>query len=70
MRDSTPAQKKLGFQIHAFCFAIGTPVLAAIDLWTGPPFWVQWVLIGWGIGLLAHWLFGGGRAPDLVPNSH
>jgi hypothetical protein len=32
-------------------YAIVNSFLFAIDLMTGPGFWVQWVLIGWGIGL-------------------
>jgi len=63
MHNLTQAQKRLGFRVYAICFAIGMPLLAAIDFWTGPPWWVQWVLLGWGIGLLSHWLFGGGLAP-------
>ncbi len=58
MLNATPAQRKLGFQIHALCFVVGLPVLAVIDYLTGPPWWVEWVLIGWGIGLASHWLFG------------
>lgn len=42
-------------------------LLFVINLSTGSPYWVLWVLLGWGVGLLAHWWFilgpgaGGGR---------
>ena len=58
MKNATPAERKLGFQIHALCFVVALPVLAAVDFWTGPPWWMQWVLLGWSIGLFSHWLFG------------
>ena len=41
-------------------------LLMVINLWTGAPYWILWVLLGWGIGLLAHWWFvlgpGAGKA--------
>jgi 2TM domain-containing protein len=57
MKNATPAQKKLGFNIHALTFVPAMAVLLIVNLWTGSPYWVQWVLLGWGIGLLAHWWF-------------
>ena len=57
MKNATPAQQKLGFNIHAFVFVVTMVLLAAINLWKGAPYWVLWVLLGWGIGLLAHWFF-------------
>ena len=57
MHGVTPAQQKLGFNIHAFVFVVTMVLLAAINIWRGPPWWVLWVLLGWGIGLLSHWLF-------------
>ena len=58
MKNATPAQKKLGFQIHALAFVLGLVVLIVINLMTGPPYWVLWVVLGWGVGLLMHGLFG------------
>ncbi len=56
MRNATITQKKLGFRIHAIVFVPTLALLAAINLWTGAPYWVLWVLLGWGIGLVAHGL--------------
>ena len=57
MKDVSLSQRKLGFNIHAFVFAVTMILLLAINLWKGPPYWILWVLLGWGIGLLAHWFF-------------
>jgi hypothetical protein len=32
-------------------------LLVIINAATGGPWWVLWVLLGWGIGVLAHGLF-------------
>ncbi len=45
------------FYIHLFVFAAVLLLLAIINAATGGPWWVLWVLLGWGIGILAHWLF-------------
>jgi len=57
MKDATPAQKKLGFRIHAITFVPGIVALVIVNLLIGSPYWVQWVLLGWGIGLFCHWFF-------------
>ncbi len=57
MQDSTPAEKLRGLQIHALSFVIGLPVMGVVNYFTGPPYWVLWVLLGWGIGLVSHWFF-------------
>jgi hypothetical protein len=66
MKYASPSQKKLGFRIHAIVFVPVIVVLLIINLLTGAPYWVQWVLLGWGIGLLSHWFFvlgpGSGKA--------
>lgn len=58
MRGKSAEEKNLGFRIHAIAFALCCAVLLVINLLIGPPYWVQWVLLGWGIGLVAHWWFG------------
>jgi len=64
IHSHSQAEKALGFHIHALAFVTTIVLLIAINLWTGPPYWAQWVLLGWGIGLLSHWWFvlGPGRA--------
>ncbi len=60
MTKTVPCDGKLGFRIHAATFVLTLALLAAINLWTGAPAWVGWVVLGWGPGLLAHWIFGRG----------
>lgn len=53
----TPAQRELGFSIHALVFV---PVILAqmiVNYLTGGYAWSLWSLAGWGIGLAAHWFF-------------
>lgn len=56
MKNATPQQKRLGLYIHAIAFAGGMILLLLINLLIGQPYWIVWVLLGWGIGLLSHWL--------------
>ena len=57
MIRATPAQKKLGFQIHAVAFVPTLLVLLVVNRLTGPPYWALWVLLGWSVGLFCHWFF-------------
>jgi hypothetical protein len=53
-----------GFYIHLLVFTAVVLGLAIINAATRGPWWVQWVFLGWGIGVLAHALFvfvGGSR---------
>ncbi len=43
-----------GFYIHATIYALVISVLVIINVVTQSPWWVQWPLLGWGAGLLAH----------------
>ncbi len=66
MKNASPGERRLGLQIHAVVFVLTLALLVAINVWTGPPYWVLWVVLGWGVGLVAHGLSlrlsGGGRA--------
>lgn len=53
----SPEQKRLGFNIHAVSFVIGIAIMSGLNLWHGPPYWFQWVILGWGVGLFCHWFF-------------
>jgi len=54
------------FYIHLAIFAAVIVVLAIIDWALGPGWWVQWVLLGWGIGVVAHYLIVFGETPEYV----
>ena len=56
MKTLSPEKKTLGLRIHAIVFSLSMLLLLIINLLTGKPYWTVWVLLDWGIGLLAHWL--------------
>jgi hypothetical protein len=49
--------QKRAFQIHAFAFVPTLIVLAGLNFYLGPPYWIVWPLLGWSIGLFAHCWF-------------
>jgi hypothetical protein len=57
MKQGTLAEKKLGFRIHAMVFVPTIVLLLIINLLIGSPYWVQWAVLSWGIGLFCHWFF-------------
>jgi 2TM domain len=69
-KNATPAEKKHGFRVHAIVFVLTIAVLLVINLLTGSPYWILWVLLGWGIGLFSHWFFvlGPGAGKAETPN--
>jgi hypothetical protein len=57
-----------GFYVHLVVFVLVMGVLLAIDTMTGPDWWVQWPLLGWGAGLLAHAFVVFGHSPGFIAN--
>lgn len=55
-----------GFYIHLAVFVLVILVLLAIDVATSRRWWVHWVFLGWGIGVLAHAFAVYGRAPKFI----
>ncbi len=55
-----------GFYIHLFVFATVLAGLFIINLAAGGPWWVLWVLLGWGIGILAHAITVFGRTSQAI----
>lgn len=47
----------MGFYIHLTVYVAVMALLVAINALTGGPWWVQWPLIGWGLGILGHAYF-------------
>jgi hypothetical protein len=45
-----------GFYIHLIVFVLVLAGLLIINSLTGGPWWVGWVFLGWGLGVLAHGL--------------
>lgn len=61
MTTTRTCNGKLGFAIHALVFVLTIALLLTIDLLAGVPLWIQWVLLGWVPGLIAHAVFGPAR---------
>ena len=54
-RAEQRADAKIGFRKHFIAYAIVNAALVAINFLTGaPPYWFVWPLLGWGIGVVAH----------------
>jgi transcriptional regulator with XRE-family HTH domain len=50
-------RKLKGFYIHLAQYVLVVVLLAVINVLTTPNrWWVQWVIMGWGIGVFFHWL--------------
>jgi hypothetical protein len=43
-----------GFYIHLGVFALVLAGLFVLNSLTGGPWWIVWVFLGWGAGVLAH----------------
>jgi DNA-binding XRE family transcriptional regulator len=50
-------RKLKGFYIHLAQYVLVVALLVVINVLTSPNlWWVQWVIMGWGIGVFFHWL--------------
>jgi hypothetical protein len=58
-----------GFYIHFVVFVLVMTLLLVINLKVlDEVWWVQWPLLGWGIGILAHALAVFGQQPRFITN--
>jgi 2TM domain len=55
-----------GFYIHLAVFALVLIALLVVNSVTGGPWWVAWVFLGWGIGVLSHGLAVMGRGSRAI----
>jgi 2TM domain len=55
-----------GFYIHLGVFALVLIGLLVVNSVTGGPWWVVWVFLGWGIGVLSHGLAVMGRGSRAI----
>jgi hypothetical protein len=55
-----------GFYTHLAVYVVVNIGLLIVNALTGPEWWVQWVVFGWGIGIVAHALAVFGRASRFV----
>jgi 2TM domain len=57
-----------GFYIHALVFVLVVSGLAAVNFALGKPYWVLWVLLGWGAGVALHAALVFGRETSFLSN--
>ena len=48
-------RKKVGFTWHLYTYIGVNTLLLLIDIMTPGPWWFQWSVLGWGIGLFFHY---------------
>lgn len=55
------------FYVHAAVFVIINLLLVTINVTiTDDVWWAHWVLLGWGLGLAAHWFAVFGETPRFI----
>jgi cell division protein FtsW (lipid II flippase) len=70
-RAAEVVEAQMGFYIHAGVFAAVMIGLTLLNLATAPDeLWVQWVILGWGLGVALHALLVFGRSPRRVRSWH
>jgi len=52
-----------GFYCHVAIFLLVNAILVAINWVAGPPWWAQFPLLAWGVGVLGHAFAVFGSAP-------
>src|SRR5262245_47460290 len=57
-----------GFYLHFAAFLAVLAILFALNAATDPEWWVHWVFIGWGLGVIAHACVVFGRMPSFITN--
>ena len=55
-----------GFYVHLIVFALVLLGLLIVNSASGGPWWVVWVFVGWGLGVLAHGLAVSGRGSRTI----
>lgn len=51
------AERRVGFKIHLTTYLLVNLGLVGLNLWLSPEhLWVTYSALGWGIGLLSHYL--------------
>jgi hypothetical protein len=55
-----------GFYIHLIVFLLVVAGLLVVNVAAGGEWWVQWVLLGWGVGVIAHAAAVFGHIPRMI----
>jgi hypothetical protein len=66
-RATRHVEALLGFYIHLIVFVLVMALLFGVNRFATPNvWWVQWPLLGWSIGVIAHALAVFGTAPNFL----
>ena len=58
-REMVSEEEKIGFSVHLVVYVLVNAMLIAINLLYSPEaIWFFYPLLGWGIGISMHYLFG------------
>ncbi len=57
-----------GFYTHLAAYVGVNLLLTALNAYAGGEWWVQWVWLGWGIGVIAHAMAVFASKPQFVVN--
>lgn len=66
MRAKERVESMIGFYVHLAVFVAVMTGLFFLNYLSVDAWWVQWPLLGWGLGVLAHALLAFGRTPQFV----
>jgi len=67
LRDAKRQVARLkGFYVHAAVFVFVMLGLIGLNVFLGAPYWVLWVLLGWGLGLIGHAVGVFGSSPSFA----
>jgi 2TM domain len=71
-RQTETARRRIaeieGFYVHLGVFVGVLLLLTGVNVYTGDAWWVQWVFLGWGIGIVAHGLAVYAKRPQFIVN--
>lgn len=66
MRAKEQVESMIGFYVHLAVFVAVMTGLFFLNYLSGDAWWVQWPLLGWGLGVVTHGLLVFGRTPRFV----
>ncbi len=66
VRAKQQVEAETGFYVHSAIFVVVMTSLVLLNASSGSNWWVQWPLIGWGLGVGLHASLVFGRTPQFI----
>jgi len=66
VRAKQQVDAMIGFYAHVAAFALVMITLFVVNALSSGPWWLHWVLLGWGAGVFGHALLVFGRVPSFI----